>query len=368
MKVKIRKSTLAKGFLIFILLSTATMVGILIWTTDTETWTHLKDFNWSFIPVLLVISAVRWLFDGMAFVSLARHHRKSTIHLGRASIIRLEGSLIANVVPVLLGTFSMHAYLLHKEKIKLSETMAITVLRAILPIFIFLLNIPILIFMKSDPASDTFFAEFVKVVSPAIAIIVMFFIFTLFYPQYIKRIASAIVRGWGRFRFVHVEKMFDVEERLFHEIDQFSHILWKYIKERKMIVLEASWWILAAFIADYFIAIGIMWGFGFQPHLLRALLVQFLIRPIIFLAPTPGGAGVWDFTYLGFFSLFMPQSLIGIAVLLWRILVTHIPLLVGAFFLSREFHKDGKLREIILEKGELPEEKKVYEESEISHT
>ena len=52
----------------------------------------------------------------------------------------------------------------------------------------------------------------------------------------------------------------------------------------------------------------------------------------------------------------MSQHLIGVAVFIWRLVVTYIPCVVGAFFLSREFRQDGHLRQIILEKGELPEE------------
>ena len=40
--------------------------------------------------------------------------------------------------------------------------------------------------------------------------------------------------------------------------------------------------------------------------------------------------------------LFMPKYLIGVSVLIWRIVMTYLPALVGAFFFSKEFRKDGK--------------------------
>ena len=356
MSLKIKKSILTKGFLIFIVLSVAVMVGILVWTTDQETWVQLTEFQWIYIPILIGLGVVRWLLDGMAFVTMSKHDSRSPIRVGRAAVIRLEGSLVAAVVPVLVGTFSMHAYLLHKEKMKLSESMAITVLRAILPVFLFLLNIPILFFIKTDPAGGKFFTQFIKVISLPLAVIVVFFVITLFYPHKIKNVASAIVRWWGRIKFIHIERIVEVEERLFHEIDQFSKIFWTYLRERKFVLVRATGWILSAFLADYFIAIAILWGFGFDPSLARALAVQFLMRPIIFLAPTPGGAGIWEFTYLGFYSLFMPQYLIGVSVLIWRLLVTYIPSVVGMFFLTREFRRDKNLRKFLLEDGVLPEE------------
>ena len=317
----------------------------------------MSQFRWEvFVPVLLIMAVVRWLLDGMAFVTMAKHGSRSSVSLGRATVIRLEGSLVAAVVPVLLGTFSMHAYLLHREKMNVSESVAITVLRAIVPIFIFLFNIPILMFMKADPATGNFFARFIEVISLPVVVIIVFFIITLFYPHKIKELASSLIRWWGRIKFLHIERIIAMEERFFHEIDQFSKILWLYLKKKKQMLFKTGGWILSAFIADYFIAIAILWGFGINPPLVRALAIQFLMRPIIFLAPTPGGAGIWEFTYLGFYSLFMPQRLIGVSVLIWRVLVTYIPSIVGTVFLTKEFHRDAQLKKMLLEKGELPEE------------
>lgn len=357
MGIGIKKSTLAKGFLVFFAISVAIMVGILVWTTERATWLRLAQFKWNFIPVLIGLGIIRWFLDGMAFVTMAKHGSSSSLGVGRAAIIRLEGSLVAIVIPVLLGTFSMHAYLLRKEKMTISESVAITVIRGILPIFIFLLNIPILFLIRNNPESGKFFAQFVKVISLPLGVILLFFVITLFYPHTMKRGASAFIRWWGkRVRFLHFEKILKIEERLFHEIDQFSEIFWTYLRKKKHMFFRAAGWIFVAFTADSFIALAILWGFGFHPPLIRGLAVQFLIRSIIFLAPTPGGAGILEFTYLGFFSMFMPNYLIGVAVLIWRLLLTYLPSMAAIFFLTKEFQKDKWLRQTLLEKGVLPEE------------
>ena len=342
MGFKIKKSTVTKGIIIFVALSMVVMVGILLWTTDQSTWKQLFHFKVIFIPVLVALGVVRWLADGMAFVTLSRDKMKPSIGLGRATVIRLEATLMAAIVPVLLGTIGTHAYLLNKERKDLSESMAITLLRGILPIFIFLLNIPIIFIWDANPLGGNFFNKLIEVISIPLVVIAVFFIIALFYPHRIKRVASAIVKWWGRIKFFHTEKILAVEERIFEEIDQFSEIFWIYLRQKKKQLFGAILWIFFAFLADFFIAIAILWGFGFQPLLVKAVAVQFLMRPIIFLAPTPGGAGIWEFTYLGFYSLFMPKYLIGVSVLIWRIVMTYLPALVGAFFFSREFRSDGK--------------------------
>ncbi|MBN2029659.1 flippase-like domain-containing protein [bacterium] len=354
MVFQISKSTWTTGLIIFFISSLMVMGGILLWTTDQKTWSQMTHFQWIFLPLLLVLGTLRWFLDGMAFVTMAKRGGHSGIQCKRAAVIRLEGSLVAAVVPVLVGTFSMHTYLLHKEKLTLSESMAITVVRAILPILIFLFNIPILIFMKTDPSSGQFFAQFMKMISLPVVIIIAFLVITLFYPHTIKNSASSVVRWWSKIKFIHISRIIEIEMKLFHEIEQFSEIFRTYLKEKKRMLVRTAGWILSAFITDYLVAFCIIWGFGYHPLIVKGLAIQCLMRPIIYFAPTPGGAGIWEATYLGFFSLFMPRHLIGIAVLLWRLILTYFPSIAGILFLTREFHRDKNLRKLWIEKRSLP--------------
>ncbi|HEX9933622.1 MAG TPA: hypothetical protein VGB38_00380, partial [bacterium] len=84
------------------------------------------------------------------------------------------------------------------------------------------------------------------------------------------------------------------------------------------------------------------------------LAIQFLIWPIAYMMPIPGGAGVLDFSYLGFFSLYIPHALTGAAVLLWRMLSTYLPVGVGFYFLAREFRGDPTLRKWMQGKKKAP--------------
>src|SRR4030042_6233316 len=98
MALRIKKTIVLKGVLLSVLLSAGVVVGILIWTTRSETWQQLLNFQWPFMPLLIGFGIIRWYLDGMAFVTMARHGSKSTLGVNRAAAIRLEGNLIAYVV------------------------------------------------------------------------------------------------------------------------------------------------------------------------------------------------------------------------------------------------------------------------------
>lgn len=356
MPLKFERSFLSKGFVVFVLISFAMMLGIMLWTTEKDTWDQLSTFRIQFIPLLIFLGIIRWYFDGMAFVTMAKHGSKSSISLARATIIRLESTVVAIVVPMLVGVVSMHTYLLHKQKLRISESVAITVLRATLPIFLFLFNIPILFFLKNNPEGNVFFTKFIQVISLPILVAIVFFIIALFYPETFKKMASSLVRFWGKRSKKHVDRIVALEKKLEHEIDQFSTVFWSYLKSKKLMMIKAAFWIFLAFFIDYIIALGILWGFGYEPPLLRSIGIQFLMRPIIFFAFTPGGTGIWDFTYLGFFKLYMPHYLIGISVLLWRLIINYLPCVVGAFYLAKEFKGKKDLENVLKKESQLIDE------------
>jgi uncharacterized protein (TIRG00374 family) len=349
-----KASILKKGLVVFTAVSFLAMAGILIWTTKKETWTHFSDFRPIFIPVLLGLSILRWFLDGMTLKCMAGVDSQAALGLRRATVIRLEGNMVANVLPFFLGIFSTHAYLLHKQKMAWSQSTAVSMMRAVMPIFLFLGGIPVLFLMRSDPGSGKFFEKFIQAVSLPVAAVIVAGAVALFFPHWIKKAVSGLLKWGGKIKPLHAVRFLALEERLFREIDQFSLVMWSYMREKKRFALAMGFWIMAAFLADSLVAISILWGLGYTPPIWRALAVQFLIWPIAYIAPVPGGVGVLEFSYLGFFSLHMPQALTGAAVLLWRLLLTYLPAAAGMYFLIREVENDPKLNRLLQGKEKVP--------------
>ncbi|MCD6116209.1 flippase-like domain-containing protein [bacterium] len=346
MRAVLKSTLFQRGIIIFVALSTMIILGILVFTTEKETWRSIADFKLIYIPVLVFLAILRWFFDGEAFVVLSKYGSRRKLSLKRATVIRLEGFLVSSIIPILVGTLSTHTYLLHKEKIRISESVAIAVLISVLPVFLFLLNVPILIFIRDGSFHHHFFNQLLRTISVPIIAAILLFIVILFYPGILKRITRFFIKAAVILRLVHRDRMSSVSERLFSEVDKFSKILWFYIVKRKLAIVSAGFWILAAFTVDYLIALVIMSGFGFTYPVIKSIALQFLMRPIIYFAPSPGGAGIWEFTYLGFFSIYMPRYLIGIAVLLWRLLVSYIPMIAGLVLFIREFGNDKKISDL----------------------
>ncbi|MBN2416237.1 flippase-like domain-containing protein [bacterium] len=342
-----KTSPFFRSLLISLLLAAAAMAGVLIWSAAGDTPAGAVTFRLICVPVLLFLGASRWFLDGMAFVVMAEGIAARPLRPARAAVIRLITSMVASVIPVLVGSLSVHAYLLHKEKISFSESAAMSVLRSIIPVFLFLLNIPLLLLIRSDLVNRELYLSALDVVTISLVAVVVFIVIALFYPRVMERAMLALIRLWRRLRLPGSARLLALEENLALEMERLSEIFWKYFRERKMTLLKAGGWILAAWIMDFTAAIVIIAGFGGGVDVVLALIMQFLIRPVIYIAFTPAGAGVWEFTYGALFLLFLPKPLVGVAVLVWRMVLSYLPMAAGGVLLAREIARDDRLRSLL---------------------
>ena len=335
------RKVIRRGLIYVFALSVLIILSIFIFTTGKGTIKGVLSFNCTYIPVLLIVTIARWLFDGQAFVVLSKHGSRRTVSLTRGAVIRLEGTLVSSVIPLLAGTVSTHTYLLHKEKLRWSESIAITILRSVIPMILFLINIPILFFVSGGYAEKNFFNQILRAVSIPIISIIVFFILVLVYPSILKKVIVFISDFMSRIKLINKNRMVNLTRKLLTEVDKFRKIILFFVIKKKFALFMAGFWIFAAFTMDYVTALLIVRGFGFSIPWIQALAVQALMKPIIYSAPSPGGAGIWELVALGFFSLYVPKYMLGFSVFLWRIFLSYLPLVAGMYFFYREFRADS---------------------------
>jgi len=352
MKGMSTSSGMRRGVLLFITVSVVIFTGILIVTADRGTWQGLLNFRLVYIPVLLALTAVRWLFDGQAFVVLCRYGPGKQLSLARGAAIRLEGTLVSGVVPIVIGAFTTHTYLLYKEGLRISESVAVSVLRSMLPVFMFLVNIPILLAMNQEAVPGTLFRQILTAISIPIVGAILFFVIAILCPQIVHAAGRFLLNIFVRIKLVRRQKKNIYLHAMSAELKRFRQVLRLYIIKRKKALFAAVFWIFAAFLVDYICGLCIVAGFGYHVPVTRGIALQFLMKPIIYFAPSPGGAGIWELTYLGFFSLYLPKYLLGVAVLMWRLITSYIPLTAGFTLFVRDFKSRKEVSALIRSRTE----------------
>ncbi len=343
MNRRISLSPLVRGTILFAALSALTLLAVSFLSSGKFVNAELSRFSWPFAPLLLFLAAARWFLDGQALLELSGGRKATGITLLRAASIRLQAFLASVIIPVPGAATATHVFLLNREKLTLERAAAVSVLRTILPLFIFILNLPLLSLLRSHLLTGSLFPAVLRFITlPLILVCLAALVLFLFADKarsLIRKTAGLLLHrcrfgGNGISRLERI--LLDGTARLGEAFrDSIGH---------GGSLLKAAGWILAAYMIDYFIAIGIIWSLGARPPLALSLELQFLMRPLIFFAFTPGGVGIWDFTYGGFFLEMLSRQPVGTALLLWRLLLTWIPCLAGGIILLRKLGRNVDYR------------------------
>lgn len=191
--MKITSKSLITYTGIFITISLIALAIILKITVREQTWQQLAQFNTNYLILLAIAIILRWIFDGLSLLALTNSNGNLKITLWQAIKMRLKCIFVGIAVPVLLGSTAFQVYLLNREKVSLGESTAITSIRAILPIILFVIFVPIFMLFGFQNGFEVFFMKFIRVVSLPIFLSLFFFILAIVLPDGIKKMFFSLM-------------------------------------------------------------------------------------------------------------------------------------------------------------------------------
>jgi len=116
------------------------------------------------------------------------------------------------------------------------------------------------------------------------------------------------------------------------EIEKFS-MLFRQMSKNKPMLLKLSLITVVQLTANFLIGNIIYLSFGLSgADTLTLLACQAFVAMISSFAPTPGAIGAAEGSFALFFSLFFPNKLVSLAVVLWRLITFYLPIIIGLLF------------------------------------
>lgn len=249
------------------------------------------------------------------------------------------------VSPTSIGGSAVALFLLAQEKISTAKTVAIVLYSVIIDTLFFVVSMiilyavlgPIIIRpgMTSMNMIDGFGLVFLLVVLAMLAYSLIFFYGLFINPNQIKRLLLWISK-WkilGRFRDSIRETAMDVVL----SAKEMKSKSWKF--HLKANIATAGAWIFR-FLAINCIIISLVKGtsFEFWNQLLMYARGEVMYAVTAF-SPTPGGAGIAEIVFGGYYSDFISKSLSLMAALLWRLITYYPYLLAGAIIIPNWIRK-----------------------------
>jgi len=333
MKITSRSLFLYIG--IFFAISIIAFTVILKLTVNEQTWQQSFRFNFIYLIYLTVSIILWWIFDGLSLSALVNGNADLKINLYQAMKMRLKCIFVGIAVPV-LGSTAFQVYLLKREKVSLGESTAITSIRSILPVLLFVIFVPIFMLFGFQNGFEVFFANLLRMVSLPIVLSLFFFTLAVILPEWIKRMFCLLMRAIQKIKLFKMKSIDKAVLWFNTEIDRLHTSLSVYRRHGKRSLALSLFWILMMFLMEFSVAILILSGFGIKLSILRAVGIQFLLKSLLYFAPPPGGSGIYEFSYMGFFTLYAPKYLVGIAVLMWRMLAYYFSVIIGGFLVIKE--------------------------------
>jgi len=322
-----------------LLFSISIILIILYFTIDKETITYLTDtpINYSFFLAAAAINIIYWGLWGARLKILSTSIEPSfNIGLWKSTKIVIANLFLANITPSMAGGEPVRIYLLNKEGLHAGGATAAVLGERLLDALFLLFCVPFAFFIFGQYISNGIFNTLLYVAVVFFIIVVILFAFALKKPEKTKRFVLWVANKLKRFS--KKEEKFEVYvQKISTEIDHFHESMMFFVTKGKKTFLFAGILTALFWMTGWIIPLLILMGLGITPFVIESCAAQILLVIIAMMPTTPGSTGVSEGGTAALYGIFMPGSLIGVFVLLYRFITYHMGLILGVIFQYRIF-------------------------------
>lgn len=323
------------------------MAVTVIVTTDDETWHGVLSFGvW---PVVLLLAAefLRMALESVALRVLVNGTQDEKITAIEALELTIEGYFVGQLMPISAAGVPYQGFLLTRKGVRAGWATAIVLVKGFVPgvfFFFVLVGATTLTALGWEGSEGT--GTFLKVVGPLSALplvfIVTMLVIMLRYPRRFDRIIDSVAAFLaGRLRGKAARKIEESRILMEEESHVFREALTTLGRHKRWILLWGVLLVVFAYLAEFMVAIVILWGFGYRDSMVGPLILQCLLKPVITATPTPGSLAFGEGGYIGFFAVFLPARFVGVALVLWRVALYFAPMFVGGVLVAKRIGRRG---------------------------
>lgn len=312
-----------------------------------ETWQGVAALGGGFVTLLFAVEAVRMLLEAFGLLVLVNCTQGERITLIESLELTLEAYFIGQLIPLSAAGVPYQGFLLTRKGVRAGWATALVIVKGFVPgVFFFLVLVVTAISaaLKWEGVAEA--GIFLKIVGPLsalpigliVSVLVIMLKFPALFDRLVDRIAAVLARklpGKASQRVEEARVMLEEESHIFRDA------LSTLGRHKRVILMWGVLLIVLAFVAEFVVAVVIMWGFGYWGAGIMPVILQCLIRPIMFASPTPGSLGVGEGAYIGLFAVYLPAHFVGVSLVLWRLVVYFVPMFVGGVLVAKRIGRRG---------------------------
>jgi glycosyltransferase 2 family protein len=321
-------SSQRKWLFISVGFSLLVLLIILFFTINENTLTYLKAIN----PLFLLLAFMTHLLT-MCF--WAWRVQKMTGSLGyRIGFFYSLNLVFANllaaaVTPAQAGGEPVRIHELYKADVPLGDATAIVIMERVLDGIALAALAAFSMIVLTDQWKSLGTVSEVMVFVTWIFVAGCLFLFYLAVrrPDVVKRVVGRctqfLTKTWENKR---VEELLARADK---EIDNFQSATIRFVHTAKGGLLWGMLFTLLYWVSEIITASLILVGLGQPPLILESFVIQLILAILMMMPLTPGSSGIAEVGATSMYALFIPASIVGIFVVIWRLVLYYFNIALG---------------------------------------
>ncbi len=308
--------------------SLAVLIVILYLTINENTITYLQKIN----PLFLILAFLTHL---MTMCFWAMRVKKMSGSLGYRigfwySLNLVFANLLASAItPAQAGGEPVRIHELYKANVPLGDATAVVIMERVLDGIALAGLAAFAMLVLTDQWKSLGAVSEIMVFITWIFVAGCLFLFYLAIrrPDVVKRVVNrCTVRLTKTWENARVEELLMRADK---EIDNFHDAVIKFVRSAKGGLVWGMLFTLLYWVSEIVTASLILVGLGQPPLFLESFVIQLILAILMMMPLTPGSSGIAEIGATSMYALFIPASVVGIFVVLWRIVLYYFNIALG---------------------------------------
>lgn len=312
------RQTIKHGLKIFILISLASLIVLILFTHGQESWLGLKELQPQYILLAILLIIMSWAFNSLKVKVLA-WGVDTSVSFWNVFKANLGNLFLGAVTPFGIGGVPMQVYILYRGSVGFEEALVVSYVGNYLTqAILFLACLCVLIFHQGliKFVGLKILFSFVTFIYLAAFIIGLMAIFK---PRETKRFLGKIGLMLEKRLQWKVFKSRAWLKTGLRGLDRVLYCIGIYFRQAKGKLILAVLMAATSLCFHLSTASAILAGLGIDHNFADVLMIQVILQFILYFSPTFGGSGVAEFGAASLMAAYItPIAYLGVYVLLWR--------------------------------------------------
>lgn len=308
--------------------SLAVLIIILYLTINENTVTYLKQINPYFLLLAFLTHVLTMCFWAMRVKKMSGSLGYPIGFFYSLNLV-FANLLAAAITPAQAGGEPVRIHELYKANVPLGDATAIVIMERVLDGIVLAGLAAFAMIVLTDQWKSLGAVSEVMVYITWIFVAGCLFLFYLAIrrPDVVKRVVNRctvyLTQKWENSR---VEELLVRADK---EIDNFHDAVIKFVRSAKGGLIWGLLFTLLYWVSEIVTASLILIGLGQPPLFLESFVIQLILAILMMMPLTPGSSGIAEVGATSMYALFIPASVVGIFVVIWRIVLYYFNIALG---------------------------------------